>query len=139
MENNNTFAEHILKMAKTILLVDWPSVDVPRTLLKAGFRIYSYSPGQYSEAVLGGDNNNVTFNDIESTPGEVDIVNIFRPEQEHAEIIEMHALPLKANVIWLHPPVVSTKTGELSKEHGLAFIEGVDIAEIAMQLKSDKL
>lgn len=134
MEDSNTFATHILKKAKAILLVDWPSVDVPRALLKAGFAVYSYSPGEYSEAALAGGSNEVSFDNIDGSPAEVDIVNIFRPEQEHREIIEKHVLPLKAKVVWLHPPVMSASTADLAKEHGLIFIESVDIAEVAAEI-----
>jgi predicted CoA-binding protein len=63
----------------------------------------------------------------------VDIVNIYRPEQEHEEIISNHALPLNAKVLWLHPPVTSEKTRSLAARHGLTFVEGIAINEAALK------
>ncbi|MDP9081804.1 MAG: hypothetical protein M3O71_30695 [Bacteroidota bacterium] len=93
----------VFKNAHTILLVDWPNEEVPLTLLKAGFKVLSYSAGAYSLASLqpGNKSGRVIFTDLDTSPGEVDIVNIFRPEEEHAEIIAQHVLPLKARAIWL--------------------------------------
>jgi predicted CoA-binding protein len=125
-------AKHIqiLKNAKTILLVDWPDKSVPLALLKAGFMVIGYSPDKYTlvsyETIYAEDK--LVFSDLDGPPGEVEIVNIFRPEEEHAEIIKKHALPLKAKAIWLHPPVTSAKTAKLAKKHNLTFVEGHNIA-----------
>lgn len=125
-----------LKNAKTILLVDWPDKSVPLTLLKAGFMVIGYSPEKYTlvsyETSYAEDK--LVFSDLEGPPGEVEIVNIFRPEEEHAEIIGRHVLPLKAKVIWLHPPVTSAKTAKLAKKHDLVFIKGSDISVVAAEL-----
>lgn len=127
-----------LKNAKTILLVDWASADVPLSLLKAGFTVYSYSPGIYALAgiALNKDDSSIPtkekliFTDLHEKPNNVDIVNVFRPEEEHAAIINDHVLPLGAKVLWLHPPAMSVKTNQLALTYGLSFIEGVDIVEI---------
>ncbi len=129
-----------LKNAKTILLVDWPDKNVPLMLLKAGFMVISYSPDKY--ALLSYETNyaedKLVFSDLEGVPGQVEIVNIFRPEEEHEEIINRHALPLKARTVWLHPPVASAKTAKLVKKHKLSFVEGHDIAETAAALSEKK-
>lgn len=129
----------VLKNAKTILLIDWPDKSVPMALLKAGFMVISYSPGKYTllsyETSYAEDK--LVFNDLEGTPGEVEIVNIFRPEQEHQEIFERHVLPLKAKAVWLQPPLTSSKTASLAKTHHLIFIEGYDIAATAVEMFND--
>ncbi len=126
----------ILKNAKTILLVDWPDKTVPIALLKAGFMVIGYSPDKYTLISYKTDyaEDKLVFNDLEGAPGEVEIVNIFRPEEEHADIIERHALPLKAKAVWLQPPVTSSKTAKLAKKYDLIFVKGYDIASAAAEL-----
>lgn len=123
----------VLKAAKTILLVDWPNPGVPRALLKAGFKVYSYSPDEYTAARLGGDDD-VLFDPLVERLGQVDIVNVYRPEEELYDIIMHHVLPLKAKVLWLHPPITSPRTREFAIKHGIIFIEGADISEIAAKI-----
>lgn len=124
---------NILKNATTILLVDWPSPDVPFALLKAGFKVFSYSPGRYSAAEIDGKEK-IVFRKLDGQPGLVDIVNVYRPEEEHAAIIADHVLPLKAKVLWLQLPVTSAKTRQLARENGLMFVEGGDIADVARSI-----
>jgi predicted CoA-binding protein len=126
----------ILEGAGCILLIDWPDQRVPRSLLKAGLTVYGFSPNHYSTARLesGGSQNaegtNLVFTKINKPPDPIDIVYIYRPEEEHASLIINHVLPLHAKVIWLQPPLTSIKTRDLAKEYGITFIEGVDITEI---------
>jgi predicted CoA-binding protein len=133
-DNEDLNYRHILENAKTILLVDWGNPDVPRSLLKAGLNVFGYSPNRYSVIELdaeGPDKEKLIFRQLHGKPGSVDVVNIYRPEEEHAGIITSHVLPLKAKVIWLQPPVMSTKTAALAKTNGLLFVEGSDIAGVA--------
>lgn len=127
----------ILKKARTILLVDWPNIDVPLSLLKAGFTVIGYAPDSYSIAMLETSpdgKEKLIFKKLDKQPAGVDIVNIFRPEEEHEEIIARHALPLNAKAVWLHPPVTSANTAVLAGKNGLIFIEGIDIAALAKAL-----
>lgn len=153
---DNTFTDpgEILKMAKAILLVDWLNPGVPAALLHAGLTVFSYSPGRYSMAELFADRpSNVENKDIfvldnkdvkeylvfwkqDSNPGSVDIVNTYRPAEELAGIIYNHVLPLSAKALWLQPPVTSPWAQSYAVEHNLAFVEGMDIAEIARSLDS---
>ena len=46
----------LLRKTKTILLVDWPSRDVPDTLARSGFAVVSNDgPGEYNAYEFGGD------------------------------------------------------------------------------------
>src|SRR6266498_309445 len=146
----------ILETAKTILLVDWPNQSVPRILLNAGFTVFGFSPGRYSLAEVvaeypydvdqkdvfapksENENGYLVFRRLDSRPESVDIVNVYRPEKELAEIIENHVLPLNAKTLWLQPPVMSAKAKSIAEEHGLAFVEGNDIAEIARSILTTK-
>ena len=126
----------ILKNAQNILLVDWPNVDLPISLLKAGFTVFSYAPDNYSIAAIKTEDgkDKLMFKALAGQPHEVDIVNIFRPENEHEEIISRHVLPLKAKIIWLQPPVTSTNTAAWATQNGLIFIEGADLVALAKTL-----
>jgi predicted CoA-binding protein len=139
----------ILKSAKNILLVDWPDPGVPRALLKAGFTVFGFSPNGYSKArlvpdAIDGQSNfpprnpdekdYLVFEKLANRPDAVDIVNVYRPEGEHAGIIEKHVLPLHAKVLWLHPPLTSVSTAAIANENRLIFIEGANIAETAAKL-----
>ncbi|HEY4324516.1 MAG TPA: CoA-binding protein [Mucilaginibacter sp.] len=139
----------ILKSAKNILLVDWPDQGVPRALINAGFTVFSFSPGSYSEAKIIADppddqkdfsprnhkeNGYLIFQNLTGSPDFVDIVNIYRPEEEHQSIIENHVIPLNAKAVWLHPPITSAHTAAIASEKGLVFIEGVNIVEVASKI-----
>jgi predicted CoA-binding protein len=128
ISNKPVNAKEILGTARNILLIDWPHADVPRTLLEEGFTVFCYSPGRYTRAEI--ENGHLVFRELDSIPGPVDIVNVYRPEQEHADIISNHVLPLGAKVLWLHPPITSEKTCSLAVEHGLTFVEGISITEV---------
>jgi hypothetical protein len=139
----------ILRSAKNILLVDWPDPGVPRALLKAGFTVFGFSPNGYSKArlvpdhIVGqstfpprnpGETGYLVFEKLANRPDAVDIVNVYRPEEEHAVIIEKYLLPLHAKVLWLHPPITSASAAAIAEENKLIFIEGTNIAEIAEKL-----
>jgi len=141
--------QETLKNAKNILLVDWPDPGVPRALLNAGFRVFGFSPGAYSEAKLVTDlpegqkgfpprhkdeSGYLIFKKLDERPDSIDVVNVYRPEEEHAGIIENHVLPLNAKVLWLHPPVTSAHTAAIASQNGLIFIEDADISQIASKI-----
>lgn len=139
----------ILRSATNILLVDWPDPSVPRALLNAGFTVFGFSPGGFSTAKvvadqpLGqnsfpprntGEKGYLIFQKTSNPPHAIDIINIYRPPEEHAAIIEKHASPLKVKAVWLHPPVASALTAKLAAEKGLTFIEGINIVEAAAKM-----
>ena len=142
----------ILKSAKNILLIDWPDPGVPRALISAGFQVFGYSPGGYSRAVLVADlpagfdekksfpprneseKDHLIFQKLNDNPDAIDIVNVYRPDEELPGIIADRVLPSGAKVLWLHPPVTSSRARDIAAESGLIFIEGTDIAEIASKI-----
>ena len=140
--------EQILRSAKSILLVDWANPTIPRTLVEAGFTVFCASPGRYSvvEVVsappVGVDSNDIVppsqnekgylvFRRLDDSPSHVDIVNVYRPENEHEGIVANHVVPLGAKVLWLQPSVGSATARRLALEHGFELVEGFDIAASA--------
>ena len=69
--SNDIDPRKILQTVKTILLIDWPNVVVPRTLVDAGFKVFCYSPGQYSIAEVADE-----------YPADVNQKNIFPPRNK---------------------------------------------------------
>jgi len=137
MKDNSTEAcKNLLKETGSILLVDWANEEIPHTLIKAGYIVYSYSPGKYSLAQLEtcDGTEKLHFSKFDQPPTQVDLVYIYRPEAEHPAIVNEHVLPLKAKALWLHPPVTSVKTALLAAEYGLTFIEGISITDVIKNL-----
>ena len=150
-------AREILTEAKSILLVDWPNVNLPYALLKAGFIVFSYSPDQYSEAKIllekphnieglsifpvmdDGEEVYVSFEKLGGSPGTVDAVHIYRPEEELPGIVEKHVLPLNAKTIWLHPPQTSELARGLAAQHCIELIQGVSITDLAAEIQSENM
>jgi predicted CoA-binding protein len=140
--------KHILSSAKSILLVDWSSPTIPRTLVEAGFTVFCASPGRYSIVELVSeppaeiDSNDIVrpqhneqgylvFRRLPDNPSHVDIVNVYRPENEHEAIVVNQLVPLGARVLWLQPSIASGTAQRLALEYGFKLIEGVDIAGAA--------
>ena len=145
----------ILRSAQGILLVDWPHRGVPRTLVQAGFTVFCASPGRYSLVEVApeppegvdssdlfppqeGENGYLVFRRLNDRPSSVDIVSVYRPENEHAGIVTNQVVPLGAKVLWLHPSVGSGAARQLALDHGLELVEGIDIAVEAFQLANQK-
>ncbi len=143
-------------MNATMLLVDWPDPAVPRGLLKAGLKVFGYSPDRYSQARIvyappadpGADrmfpprNENETgylvFNPVPGPPTAVDVVGVYRPSEETPEILAQHALPLQASVIWFQRPVRSAAERALVRKHNLILAEGSEIGVVTDALSKIK-
>jgi CoA binding domain len=134
---------------ETVLLVDWPDQTVPRALLLAGFRVYSFSPDCYAVAELVASYPNdaegksffppvnkneigyLVFRPLDENPVSADIVCVYRPENELPEIVADHVLPLHAKILWLQPPVKSEWARAWASDQAVLFIEEIDIRECA--------
>src|SRR5882724_5435528 len=133
--------KQILASAKRILLVDWPNTSLSRTLIGNGYSVFCASPNKYTEASVVADRPSdsdgvdifppksetetgyLVFRRLDSPPTNIDIVNVFRPENELAGIVERQILPLGGKVLWLHPPNTSAIAADLAKANGLHFVE----------------
>ena len=105
------YPNEILAKARKILLIDWPNTNVPTELVEQGFKVFCYSPGRYTQTEI--EKSQLVFMELENRPPSVDIVNIYRPEDEHEVIITKQILPLEAKVIWLHPPITLKRPAHL--------------------------
>ena len=138
----------ILRSAQSILLVDWASPAIPRKLVETGFTVFCASPGRYSIVELvseppeginssdivppqAGEKDYLVFRRLNDRPSHVDIVNVYRPENEHREIVACHVVPLGARALWLQPSIGSGTARPLAIEYGFELVAGVDITAAA--------
>jgi len=93
-------AAEILKNTRTVLLVDWPSKDVPEALALAGFQVYVHGgPGPTDYSVYELSNGQVVERHVGSPPGHAELVYSYRPFTELPEIIAA-AKAVHAETIW---------------------------------------
>ena len=141
----------ILDQARTVLLVDWPSIVVPRALLEARLTIFGFSPGGYSRAELASasptprdgvrsfpperdvETGHLVFRRLDRRPDQVDVVYVHRPTGELPGILVTHVVPLGATALWLQPPLRFADARWLADGHGLEIVEDTDILEVARQ------
>lgn len=101
-------ADDILRAAKSVLLVDWPSVDVPETLTRAGYTVYAKGgpgPGDYSVRELR--DGEVVSSSIGRPPEHADLIYSFRPLSELPGIVSI-ARQVGAMAVWQQSGRTST-------------------------------
>ena len=111
----------VLRSCRTIAVVGLsgrrsrPSYGVAEYLQKAGYRIVPVNP---MESQILGEK---CYPDLESIPGEVDIVDIFRRSEFVPEIVEA-AIRKGAKVIWMQEGVVHEEAARRAEAAGLTVI-----------------
>jgi predicted CoA-binding protein len=133
----------LLRGTKSVLLVDWPSRDVPDTLARGGFTVVSNDgPDQYNVYEVAGDE--VRVHDVGELPKQADLVFSHRPIDELPEIVST-AESVGAKAVWIQSgrdasgakdphgcwmsPADSKKARAIVEEAGLTYIETPYIAE----------
>jgi len=92
--------QEILRTVDSILVVDWPSRDVPDSLVRSGFRIVVHGgpgPEDYFEYEL--KNGEIVSRQIGRPPGRADLIYSHRPLSELPGIVAM-AKTLQARTVW---------------------------------------
>ena len=92
-----------------------PSYGVAEYMQKAGYRIIPVNP--LESQILGEK----CYPDLESIPGEVEIVDIFRRSEFVPEIVEA-AIRKGAKVIWMQEGVVHEEAARRAEAAGLTVI-----------------
>src|SRR5688572_9557829 len=94
-----TDAAELLADAKTVLLIDWPSRDVPDTLARSGFTVISNDgPDEYNAHEMQG--GEVRVRDVGELPKHADLVYTHRPIEELPEVVDT-AKALGARAVWI--------------------------------------
>jgi predicted CoA-binding protein len=110
-----------LRSARTIAVVGLsgkrfrPSYGVAEYMQKAGYRIVPVNP--HESQVLGEQ----CYPDLDSVPGPVDIVDIFRRSEFVPEIVEA-AIRKGAKVVWMQEGVVHEDAARRAEAAGLTVV-----------------
>jgi predicted CoA-binding protein len=140
-------AARILAGAGNVLVIDWPSRDVPASLALAGYTVYvKGGPGPADYAAWELDGGEPVPWPLGREPGRVDLVYCHRPFGELPGIIAL-AGRLGARALWWQtglagegtkdpsgcwaPPGQSQQARELACAAGLAYVDDVYIADAA--------
>jgi uncharacterized protein len=111
----------LLRSARTIAVVGlsnkrWrPSYGVSEYMQRAGYRIIPVNPG--IDEVLGEK----CYPDLESAPGPIDIVNIFRRSEAAPEIVEA-AIRIGAKAVWMQEGVRHEAAAARARAAGLVVV-----------------
>ena len=111
----------LLATATSILLIDWPSRDVPETLARHGYRVVANDgprEDEYNayELVDGA----VRVRSLDSAPDMVDIVYAHRPISELGSIVEQ-ARNLNARAVWVETGAPQAR--EMVERAGLLYFD----------------
>ena len=111
----------ILHSARTIAVVGLsgkrfrPSYGVAEYLQRSGFHIIPVNPEEHE--VLGEK----AYPDLDSIPGPIDVVDIFRRSEFVPEIVEA-AIRKGAKAIWMQEGVIHEEAARRAEEAGLAVV-----------------
>ena len=140
----------VLRHARTILVVDWPSRDVPESLVHAGFTVFTKGGPAAGDFFLHEwRDNQLVQKHIGHPPDLADIVYSYLPLAELPAIIDL-GKSVHAKIIWTQSGLCSDGTKDprgcwLSREGkiaacqqiqsaGLTHISQPYIADVARQL-----
>jgi predicted CoA-binding protein len=99
--------EQLLDATGTVLVVDWPSRDVPETLARAGYAvIVRGGPGPENYAAYEDQGGEIVVRQLGGEPEQVDVVYSHRPIEELPAIVSL-ALKLGAQAIWSQSGLVA--------------------------------
>ena len=121
---NDLFVADILSKSKTIAMVgasqNWkrPSNFVMKYLQKHGYKIIPVNPRNAGESILGEK----VFGNIKEIDGPIEIVDVFRPSNEAAEIAK-DAIKVKAKVLWLQLDIRNEEAKKIVETNDIIYIE----------------
>jgi hypothetical protein len=140
-----TDAATILGECASVLVIDWPSRDVPEALVRAGMSVIvkgGPGPSDYSNWEI--TNGEISSRQLARPPDHVDLIYAHRPFSELAQIIRL-AQDLGARALWRQsgrtrdgakspqgcwvPAEESRQGSDLAATAGLAYVDSVYIVD----------
>jgi predicted CoA-binding protein len=92
--------QQLLRSVQTILVIDWPSRDVPESLARAGFQVVvKGGPGPQDYSAFELDNGEIVVRRTGRAPEQADLIYTHRPLNE-LPVIVATAKNLGAKAIW---------------------------------------
>jgi predicted CoA-binding protein len=144
-----TDAVETLRNARSVLVIDWPSPDVPDSLVRAGHEVYLKSgPGPRDNNIRELEDGEIVVRPVGEAPGHVDLVYAYRPEAELPAIVSA-AKQLGATALWWQSGHAdadaavkdprgcwvgdeqSRRIRELAESQGLGYVDDVYIGDAA--------
>jgi predicted CoA-binding protein len=128
--------EQILSASKSVLVIDWPSRDVPNALTLAGFAVVVRGgPGEAEYSAYETSNDEIVSRPVSHAPAHIDLVYSYRPLDELPKIIAI-AQRFGAKVVWIQSGLASAGARdpkgcwvpehEARQAHGLAKSAGLE-------------
>jgi len=116
-----TLAQEILRNTKTVAMVglsanpERPSNIVAVYLKEHGYRVIPVNPNE--KTVLG----EVSYPDLSSVPGKVDVVDIFRKSEDVLPIVR-EAIKKGARAVWMQEGVINKEAAAAARQAGLKVV-----------------
>ena len=126
--------EKVLNSSRTVAMVglsskpDRPSYRVASYLKKQGYNIIPVNPVE--KEVLG----RLSYPDLASVPGPVDVVDVFRRSEEVLPIVE-EAIKIGAKAVWMQEGVINKEAAARAREAGLMVVMDRCMRKEHMKLK----
>jgi predicted CoA-binding protein len=98
-----------------------PAHSVPAQMMRHGWRIIPVNP--YTDELWGQRAYPV----LAEIPEPVDLVNVFRPSAEAADVVRQ-AVAIGAKAVWLQQDIVSPEARKIAEDAGLDYVEDYCIA-----------
>jgi predicted CoA-binding protein len=93
-------ANEIFQAAKSVLVIDWPSQDVPESLARAGKQVVVRGgPGPADYSVWEWEHGRIVKHPLGRAPEHVDLVYAHRPLSELPRVVDQ-ARALGATAVW---------------------------------------
>ena len=131
----------VLRRARSVLLVDWPSQDVPDSLVRAGLAVFvKGGPGPRDFAARELVHGEVVSRAVDEPPDQIDLVYAYRPLDELPSIVAL-ARQLGAFAVWRQAGLSRDESGESRKivaAAGLTYVDEVEIADAAQSIGSSQ-
>ena len=132
------------------LIIDWPSQEVPRALLVAGFDVFSANldAGTASRYGFGqgpaGDGVEVlppqrdgdpalTITRVAALPERIEVVALHRPAAEHARIAQ-RAVELGARTVWVQAGTLADDARRIVAGAAIAVVEETPVHDAVREL-----
>jgi predicted CoA-binding protein len=116
----------ILAEATTIAVVgasresDKPSYTVPLQLQRYGWRVIPVNP--YADQIWGERCYRTLAEIPEDLRRRIDLVNVFRPSEQAAAVVEQ-AIEIGAPAVWLQQDIVSAEGRRMAEAAGIDYVE----------------